>query len=205
MMDYVVMSIRPSKEEGMLTLVLRPTIPVEDGEKKLRLTETVYAEGGSPLVGELVYGKTMEFFVASVERRESVKSALRLLGYSDKSQRTLKQMLIQRGYAPDVAMEAVEEAVRLGYLNEKRAVECAVRHMVEKKHYGARRILPALLQKGYAKPLVREVILSLVKQGEINFKDAFRTLLIKKKVHEILDERERKEKIQKLAYQYGFK
>ena len=205
MMDYVVMSIRPSKEEGMLTLVLRPTIPVEGGEKKLLLTETVYAEGGSPLVGELVYGKTMEFFVASVERRESVKSALRLLGYSDKSQRTLKQMLIQRGYTPDVAMEAVEEAVRLGYLNEKRAVECAVRHMVEKKHYGARRILPALLQKGYAKPLVREVILSLVKQGEINFKDAFRALLIKKKVHEIADERERKEKIQKLAYQYGFK
>ena len=205
MMDYILKSLRPAKVEGMLTLVLHPSIRQENDEKRLTVSEGVYAQGGSPLVGEIVDGKTVEFFVSAVERRESVKSALRLLGYSDKSQRALMDMLIRRGYTPEVAKEATEEAIRLGYLNERRAVEHAVVYMVEHKHYGARRIIPALVSKGYAKPLVHEVISSLVEAGEIDFQDAFKALLLKKRVHEIENTEERKEKIKKLAYQYGFK
>ena len=119
--------------------------------------------------------------------------------------RTLTEMLVRRGFSPEVSREATEEAVRLGYLNERRAIEHAVRFMVEHKHYGARRIMPALLAKGYPKTLVHEVISTLVDSGEIDFNEAFRALLKKKRVDEIEDERERKEKIRKLAYTYGFK
>jgi SOS response regulatory protein OraA/RecX len=134
-----------------------------------------------------------------------VKSALRLLGYSDKSRKQLFDMLVRRGFSPEVADEATEEAVRLGYLNERRAIEHAIVHMVEHKHYGARRITLALVEKGYPKPLVREVISILASRGEIDFKEAFKALLLKKRVQDIVDESERKEKIKKLAYQYGFK
>lgn len=202
-MNYILKALRPSKNEGMLVLVLRPLSGEE--EKKLVLSESVYREGGAPLVGETVDGEVVACFQASVDRRESVKRALTLLGYSDKSVRTLTEMLVRRGFSPEVAREATEEAVRLGYLNESRAVEHAVRFMVEHKHYGARRILPALLAKGYPKTLVHEVISTLVNSGEIDFNEAFRALLKKKRVDEIEDERERKEKIRKLAYTYGFK
>ena len=199
------MKLRPAKEEGMLSLVLRPSISVGDDEKKFVISEAVYNEGGAPLVDEVVDGRVVRFFEESVQRRESVRSALRLLGYSDKSRKQLFDMLIRRGFSPEVADEATEEAVRLGYLNERRAIEYATVHMVEHKHYGARRITLALVEKGYPKPLVREVISILVSRGEIDFKEAFKALLIKKRVQDILDESERKEKIKKLAYQYGFK
>ncbi len=205
MMDYILVKLRRAKEEGMLTLFLRPTISVGGDEKKLVICESVYNEGGSPLVDEVVDGRVVQLFEESVNRRESVKSALRLLGYSDKSRRQLCDMLIRRGFSPDVAEEATEEAVRLGYLNERRAVEHAVLHMVERKHYGARRITLALVEKGYARPLIREVISELVEEGTIDFPSAFKALILKKRVQEIQDERERKEKIKKLAYQYGYK
>lgn len=205
MMDYILMKLRPAKEEGMLSLVLRPSISVGDDEKKFVISEAVYNEGGAPLVDEVVDGRVVRFFEESVHRRESVRSALRLLGYSDKSRKQLFDMLVRRGFSPEVADEATEEAVRLGYLNERRAIEHATVHMVEHKHYGARRITLALVEKGYPKPLVREVISILASRGEIDFKEAFKALLIKKRVQDIVDDSERKEKIKKLAYQYGFK
>lgn len=205
MMDYILMKLRPAKEEGMLSLVLRPSISVGDDEKKFVISEAVYNEGGAPLVDEVVDGRVVRFFEESVQRRESVRSALRLLGYSDKSRKQLFDMLIRRGFSPEVADEATEEAVRLGYLNERRAIEHATVHMVEHKHYGARRITLALVEKGYPKPLVREVISILASRGEIDFKEAFKALLLKKRVQDIVDDSERKEKIRKLAYQYGFK
>ena len=189
----------------MLFLLLQPTSGERAEEKKLTVSESVYREGGAPLVGETVDGETVAYFQASVDRRESVKRALRLLGYSDKSQAQLAEMLMRRGFSAEVAREATEEAIRLGYLNEKRAVEHAVRFMVEHKHYGARRILPALVGKGYPKALVHSVIGALVESGEIDFKASFRALLLKKKIDEISDARERKEKIKKLAYTYGYK
>ena len=204
-MDYILKTLRPSKVEGMLFLLLQPTSGERAEEKKLTVSEAVYREGGAPLVGETVDGETVAFFQASVDRRESVKRALRLLGYSDKSQAQLAEMLMRRGFSAEVAREATEEAIRLGYLNEKRAVEHAVRFMVEHKHYGARRILPALCAKGYPKALVHSVISALVESGEIDFQASFRALLLKKKIDEISDERERKEKIKKLAYTYGYK
>ncbi len=205
MMDYILMKLRPAKEEGMLSLVLRPSISDGDDEKRFVISETVYNEGGAPLVDEVVDGRVVRFFEESVQRRESVRSALRLLGYSDKSRKQLFDMLIRRGFSPEVADEATEEAIRLGYLNERRAVEHATVHMVEHKHYGARRITLALVEKGYPKPLVREVISVLTERGEIDFKEAFKALLLKKRVQDIADESERKEKMKKLAYQYGFK
>ena len=205
MMDYILIKLRPAKEEGMLSLVLRPSISEGNDEKKLVISESVYNEGGAPLVDEVVDGRVVRFFEESVERRESVKSALRLLGYSDKSRKQLLDMLVRRGFSPDVATEATEEAMRLGYLNERRAIEHAVMHMVERKHYGARRISLSLVEKGYPKPLVREVIGELKEHGDIDFKEAFKALLLKKHVQDIADENERKEKIKKLAYQYGFK
>ena len=205
MMDYILMKLRPAKEEGMLSLVLRPSVSVGEDEKKFVISEAVYNEGGAPLVDEVVDGRVVRFFEESVQRRESVRSALRLLGYSDKSRKQLFDMLVRRGFSPEVADEATEEAVRLGYLNERRAIEYATVHMVEHKHYGARRITLALVEKGYPKPLVREVISILASRGEIDFKEAFKALLLKKRVQDIVDENERKEKIRKLAYQYGFK
>ena len=204
MMDYILKTLRPSKDGGMLTLVLRPATAVGE-EKRFLINEQTYQEGGAPLVGEVVDGQTVTFFQACVDRRESVKRALRLLGYSDKSCHTLTQMLIRRGFSPEVAQEATEEAVRMGYLNERRAVEIAIRDMVERKHYGARRILPALCAKGYPRPLVYEILNQLVEEGEVDFKEAFRALLFKKRVEEIEDADERKEKIKKLAYTYGYK
>ena len=205
MMDYILKALRPSKEEGMLILILHSTVPSDVDEKRFLISEGTYQEGGAPLVGELVEGHIVELFQASVDRRESVKRALRLLGYSDKSRKQLIELLVHRGFSPEVAREATEEAVRLGYLNERRAIEHAVLHMVEHKHYGGRRILPLLCAKGYPKPLVHEVISLLIEKGEVDFNEAFRALLLKKKVNEISDEGERKEKIRKLAYTYGFK
>ncbi len=189
----------------MFSLYLSPVVTEKEVGEKVTVSESIYREGGSPLVGELVEEQVYRFFVESAERRESVKVALRLLGYSDKSEKQMREHLLRRGFSPEVAREATEEAVRLGYLNERRACENLVLHLVNQKHYGARRILPALVAKGYAMPLVREVIATLKETGEIDFNASFKALLLKKRVQDITDPEERREKIKKLAYQYGYK
>ena len=204
-MEYILKKLRPAREEGYLVLYLCPLDAPEDEGERHVLSERAYREGGSPMVGEVIAEQTYNAFVYSEQSREALRCALRLLGYSDKSERGLCDELMRRGFSNEIAREAIEECVRLGYLNETRALLNTVRDLANRKLRGARRIIAELVQKGYRADAVRDAIATLRERGEIDFEESFRALLVKKGIQKIEIPEERKEKIKKLAYQYGYK
>ena len=203
-MDYILKKLRPAREEGFFVAYLAPVDSPED-DKRIVLSERAYREGGAPLVGEVISEEIYNGFLYSEASREALRCALRLLGYSDKSERALTDDLVRRGYERDIAREACEECVRLGYLKESRALLRLVEDLANRKLRGARRIQAELVAKGYSPNSVREAIGTLRASGEIDFEASFKALLRKKGVDKLEDAAQRKEKIQKLAYQYGFK
>ena len=203
-MEYIVKKIRPAREDGFLVVYIAPAGSPEEQER-LVLSERAYREGGAPLVGEVIMQEVYDGFVYSEKSREALRCALRLLGYSDKSERALTDELVRRGYEREIAREACEECVRLGYLKESRALLRLVEELANRKLRGARRIQAELAAKGYAPSAIRETLCALLSSGEINFEESFKALLRKKGVDKIESPIERKQKIQKLAYQYGFK
>ena len=203
-MDYIVKKLRSAKEEGFLVLYLAPVDSANESAR-LVLSERAYREGGSPLQGEVITSEIYDAFVYSEKSREALRCALRLLGYSDKSERALTDELVRRGYERDIAREACEECVRLGYLKESRALLRLIEALANRKLRGARRITAELVAKGYSSGAIREAIGTLRDSGEIDFEKSFRELLCKKGVDKIDDPIKKKEAIQKLAYQHGYK
>ena len=205
MMEYLLKKLRPAREQGYIVVYLAPLDATEEEGERHVLSERAYREGGAPLVGEVISEQVYDAFVYSESSREALRCALRLLGHSDKSEHALLGELIRRGYSQQISREAVEECVRLGYLNEERALARAVCDLANRKLRGGRRIVAELVAKGYRASAVRSAIQSLLSSGEIDFEESFKMLLLKKGVEKIESKEERKEKIQKLAYQYGFK
>ncbi len=89
-----------------------------------------------------------------------------MLGYADRSEKKLYERLVQKGYAPTIAAQAVAHAVESGLLCEARAAQATAEYLAQTQWYGRRRIAQALYQKGYGAEVIDGVDLS-----EIDFFD----------------------------------
>ena len=188
-------SIRPSKYEGLYVY----TLEHEGQRERYTLPDRIYEQLGCPAVGSLLDSDTCEQFRAAGAAREALAAALRTLAYGDRSQRELIDKLVHKGYSRALATETAEEAVRLGYINEERQLLNRIPYLANQKLYGARRIIPYLVNKGYHSSQIRAILSRLVEEGEINFKTNFSRLLEKTKTDPADFEARRA-----LAYRYGY-
>ena len=79
------------------------------------------------------------------------RRAFNILGYHAVSQRELFNKLTQKGADKETAEKVVDKMLELGLLNEKALLKEKVRHLVEVKKYGEKRIVSTLMLKGFQK------------------------------------------------------
>ena len=188
-------SIRPSKYDGLYVY----TLEHEGKRERYTLPDRVYEELGCPAVGAPLDGEAYEQLRAAADVREALAAALRTLAYGDRSRRELVEKLVHKGYSRTLATETAEEAVRLGYINEDRQLRHLIPALANQKLYGARRIIPHLVNKGYHSAQIRAILSELTQKGEIDFSQNFSRLLEKTKT----DPRDAEAR-RALAYRYGY-
>ncbi len=94
----------------------------------------------------------------------AVKRGLYLLGYGSCSERALLRKLVSKGVAKEIAVQAVEEIGRRGYLNEDAdALREAEKGVA--KLWGQRRIAAALASKGYSHEAIQHALYALEDRG----------------------------------------
>ena len=130
---------------------------------------------------------------------EAIRRGLRLLCYGAQSERTLCTKLRARGIAPDTAAEAAAYLRTLGLMDEcedARRIVSACR----RKHWGMRRILSHLYEKGYPETVLREMQQEL--EGEDFVSDC--VALIRAKYHAVPGERGERQKMIAALTRYGY-
>jgi SOS response regulatory protein OraA/RecX len=131
-------------------------------------------------------------------RRRALEKALKILAYADNNEKTLYMKLIRQSFSPQEASFATEECVRLGYINEERQIENAIRSAYAHLE-GPYKITARLLRRGYTSKAVRSVIDTMTDSGEIDFK-AQRARLLREK----LPREASSDEIKKLLHRYGY-
>lgn len=188
--------VRPGKEKSTLTVGVRG----EDGVRAFTVTESLYRRIASPRTGDRIDEDTLLLLREEDERREAMKIALRLLAFADNSERALTDKLRQRGIPRVRAEETVRETVRLGYLDEERALRTLILSAANHKLHGPARIRAALAAKGYPQAKISRILRALSEEGEIDFEESFARLLAEK-----AGDSPSSEEIQKYRIQYGYR
>ena len=160
------------------------TLRDEAGEESLyRLTKSEYEAVGAPTVGSLIDEEVEERIAALNEAHAATAAALRILSFGDNNQAALTQKLRRRGFSAAAAEKAVEAMQRRGYINEEEQVYRLAVAYANRKLWGPRKILPALLAKGYAQADIKKALCRATESGEIDF-EALRQVLLEKKLTE---------------------
>ena len=92
--------------------------------------------------------------IAEIEKAK--QKGLLLLGYGALSAKATKVKLMQKGFAEEVADEAVEYLIEKKYIDENRDAVRLSESLIKKK-YGKRRILSAVSAKGYGEAALAAV------------------------------------------------
>ena len=87
--------------------------------------------------------------------RRAKSKALYLLEFRDYSRRDLKKRL-HKDFDEPSACAAVDYMEEIGAINDARYAENMIRHLVQQKHYGRRRILQELSLKGIDRDIAEE-------------------------------------------------
>lgn len=193
---FSVTYVRPGKEKNTLTLGIR----TEAGVVSYTVGERLYAEIGAPRTEDSIDEDTLLLLKEEQTRREAMKIALRLLAFADNSERALTDKLRRRAIPREIAEQTVRETVRLGYLNEERALRTLILSAANHKLYGPVRIRAALAAKGYPQAKVSRVLNALCEGGEIDFDENLSRLLSEK-----AGDAPSAEEIQKYKVQYGYR
>ncbi len=89
------------------------------------------------------------------------EKAFEYLGYGDLSHKKLYEKLLRFGIEPAPAEAACAYMEERGFINDRRLAEKLTLRFAEGKHWGARRILPELIQKGIPAELAKEAVENL--------------------------------------------
>ena len=187
---------REIKDTGLLLLGI-----VGEGESAdYTVKASLYAEIGSPSVGDTLDEVSLSAIKYADELYRARKKALNILAYADNNQRNLKAKLLRAGFKYEIADSVLDEMVSRGYVNEKNQLERLILVEANVKLRGPLKIVPALVNKGYSSSDVREVLRRLTDEGELDF-SANAERLIEKKLPTDADG----EEIKKLLYKNGYK
>ena len=133
-----------------VALRLRVEAPMGRRTLSVRVPLSLYEEAGAPLEGDALSEEAYRLLFWEEDRAECRRRAARIQGISPNSERALLQKLTLRGFPEDVARESISALSRLGYLNEEDQLSRLV-ELAAKKFWPRRKLLLALLRKGYGR------------------------------------------------------
>ena len=169
--------IRFGKEKGRVEM----GILSEDGLlKNCSVSLVLYSHIGEPVARQELDEGALELILSEDEGHRAMKKALSLLSYSDKSKAMLYSRLVSLGYKRVAAREAVNECIRLGYIDEKEQIARFVIREANESLKGQLLILRKALAKGFKSDEVNSVIRELTELGEVDFEANFNRLAEKK-------------------------
>ncbi|MBQ7096407.1 MAG: RecX family transcriptional regulator [Clostridia bacterium] len=130
----------------------------------------------------------------------SKEKAYQYLGYGDLSRKKLYEKLTRFGIEPKVAERTCEILEEQDLINDARLAAHLAERLYEGKHYGPKRILPELCQKGIPQELAKEAIEQLEREDKIHL-----AYWMEKKYRrfDLRDPKERQKVFQGLC-RYGF-
>lgn len=143
--------------DGDSLVAVHVLILSEDGERDSRVYHILPEQYAAMrlTVGNMNC-ETVDALEHSARLCEAIRKGVHLLSYGAQSEKTLKQKLRARGISPNLAAEAADYLARRGLMNES---EDALRlaQNCRRKHWGMRRILSHLFEKGYSESIVHAV------------------------------------------------
>lgn len=154
-MNITITDLRALDGDSLVAVHL--LIQSEQGDRDAR-TYRITAEQYAAM--RLRCGETDAATVDALEEAEGVseaiRAALRLLSYGRQSEKTLRRKLQMRGISPARAEEAIAYLHRHGCIRESEEA-MRIAESCRRKHWGRRRILSHLFEKGYPEEIVCDV------------------------------------------------
>ncbi len=169
------------------------------GEVNLSVPASLYERLGAPGVGTSLSDTVLPELLHASEYRLACRHAIRILEYGDNNARTLRDKLIRKGVSREIAAEAVERMVALGYIREGEQARRLAVGYARRNLWGERKIVSALIAKGYARADADAAVKDAVDTGEIDFAE-IKKALIKRCRSRGLDD----DKIRAALWRYGF-
>ena len=169
------------------------------GEVSLSVPASLYERLGAPGVGTSLSDTVLPELVRASEYRLACRHAIRILEYGDNNARTLRDKLIRKGVSREIAAETVERMVSLGYIREGEQARRLAVGYARRNLWGERKIVSALIAKGYSRPDADAAVRDAVDGGEIDFGEIKKTLSKRCRSRGLPDE-----KIRATLWRYGF-
>lgn len=140
------------RTSGKVTFVI--TSDMGDGEECFTLSsgELARLESGLGYAVNKLDAVTEELYDAlksADERTRALLEAARILSFSEKSRRSLRQKLRLKGFSSEAADHAVNILTKKGYLNDEKACREIAGSLVRKKRFGKTRVVAYLASHGY--------------------------------------------------------
>lgn len=102
----------------------------------------------------------------SEELPEVIEAGIRILAYSQNTEKQLRVKLKRKGYNPDLIDSAIEYFIEKGYLNDIDYINHVVENLAKRKLYGAVRIKTELYRMGFSYELIQNLSF-----GDIDFEE----------------------------------
>ena len=169
------------------------------GEVNLSVPASLSERLGAPGVGTPLSDTALPALVRASEYRLACRHAIRILEYGDNNARTLRDKLIRKGVSREIAAEAVERMVSLGYIREGEQARRLAVGYARRNLWGEKKIVSALIAKGYSRPDADAAVRDAVDGGEIDFGEIKKTLIKRCRSRGLPDE-----KIRATLWRYGF-
>lgn len=179
------------------------TLEIREGEnfqrEKYLLSSKLFADLGIKL--GICDGAVFDAVCHASKVYAAEKRGLNILGFGSCSEKALYLKLVSRGFAKDIAAEAVEHISALGYMNSDGDALREAQRCVS-KHWGLRRIAAHLRSKGYPDESVKNAIYTLEDEG-VDFSELCLERL-RTTYTELPSDREELRKIVAALSRYGF-
>ena len=183
---------RAGKDATSLTVALDG-----GGEVTLSVPSSLYVRIGSPEVGDPLSDTAVTELAHASEYRLACRHALRILDYGDNNARTLRDKLTRKGISREIAAEAVEKMVALGYVREAEQAKRLAVGYARRNLWGKRKIVSALTAKGYSREDAEAAAFEA--EDEVDFNEVKKALIKRCRARGMEDD-----KIRATLWRYGF-
>lgn len=121
--------------------------------------------------GKEIDSKFVESVIKKEEQFRANNYALSLLSFRARSEKEIRDRMLQKGYEPSVIENTIRYLKEQRYVNDREFAEAFIKDKTELSHYGRNRIKIELFKKGISKELVDELIEENI-QSDIEYKTA---------------------------------
>ncbi len=151
-------------------------------------------------IGDPFGEEEQEALLLAVKRIPAMEKAYQYLGYGDLSRKRLYEKLVKFGIEPPVAESVCDRMEEKGFINDEALAGKLARKFAEGKHWGPRRILPEIIQRGIAADLAREAVDAL----ETDYTESVRYFLETKYRRSDLSDRKERDRVFSGLVRQGF-